>query len=282
MKESISYSFLLNIVIVFIFVCAAIIMGIFSYYKAFRANTVIVNAIEKYEGFNCMSQEEAALKLSSIGYNVPFKVNCKSNWGTPCVTDSNDNYAVISYNLDDATVSDSFYALNDQMNSKIYSCENNNNCNSTKRYQYGVYTYMYVDLPIISSVARIPFYSKTREMYEFRDLVKGENGKGEIIAYDINNVPQGFIDQSSDDSAFYNKELASVVLNYSNLLAAGFESDEIIEEKKIEYLFNYETAREKFQALYSAPELGISQYTANIVSSGYHLGCNNTIDYSKY
>ena len=169
------------------------------------------------------------------------------------------------------------------MNSKIYSCDSNNDCNSTKRYQYGVYTYMYVDLPIISSIARIPFYSKTREMYEFRDLVKGKTEEDKIIAYDINTVPQGFIDQNSDVDIFYNKELASVMLYYFNMVSnAGFDSDEIIEEKEIEYLFDYTNLREKFKVQYSDPNPEITAYKSSIVSSGYKLSCGKAIDYSKY
>ena len=33
-----------------------------------------------------------------------------------------------------------------------------------------IYTYMYVDLPVISSLIRIPFFSKTSIMYEFRNF----------------------------------------------------------------------------------------------------------------
>ena len=101
MKESISYSFLLNIIILFITVCAAIIMGIFSYYKAFRANSIITETIEKYEGYNCIAKEEIARKLGGIGYNTPFNVKCKNSDGN-CETDNaeNGNYKVTSYNLD--------------------------------------------------------------------------------------------------------------------------------------------------------------------------------------
>ena len=68
MKESISYTFLLNIVIVFVFTCFAIVMGVLSYYKAFKVNNIITNSIEKYEGFNNLSRNDINLKLNSIGY----------------------------------------------------------------------------------------------------------------------------------------------------------------------------------------------------------------------
>lgn len=175
MHESISYSFLLNIVILFVFVCGAIISGIFSYYRAFRANTIIVSEIEKFEGYNCSSRESIAKKLSAISYNVPFNVKCKSS-DVNCMTDDeeNGNYAVVSYNLD---FNDGDYAFaftdkdkeNDEfykMNSKVSSVDNS----ATRLYQYGVYTYMYVDLPVVSQLLKLSFFSKTKILYEFRDL----------------------------------------------------------------------------------------------------------------
>lgn len=169
MKESISYSFLLNIIILFIFVCVAIIMGIFSYYKAFRANTIISETIEKYEGFNCVSKEEIARKLGGLGYNTPFNVQCKSSDGN-CETDSdtNGNYKVISYNLD----FEGNHVYNEDMNS-TYKCEEKNGinyCTTNKHYQYGIYTYMYVELPVVSSLLKLSYFSKTNPMYEFRNF----------------------------------------------------------------------------------------------------------------
>lgn len=178
MHESISYSFLLNIVILFVFVCGAIIGGIFSYYRAFRANTIIVNEIEKYEGYNCKSKESIAKKLQSITYNVPFNVKCKSSEPN-CITDNdeNGNYAVVSYNLD---YNDGSYAYGEVMNSKVST-----DGSYTERYQYGVYTYMYVDLPVVSQILRIPFYSKTKVLHEFRHLVKTDL----FGTYDLNIIP---------------------------------------------------------------------------------------------
>ena len=177
MKESISYTFVLNIVIMFIFICAAVIMGIFSYFRAYKANTIIINEIEKYEGYNCLSAQTIAQKLSTISYNVPFDAKCKSNYDKPCMTDENKNYAVVAYNLDYNTgdyvkigrENDDQKKYN-KMNSQ-YKCDDDK-CENTKKYQYGVYTYMYVDLPVVSSMIRIPVYTKSSVMYEFRNIMK--------------------------------------------------------------------------------------------------------------
>ena len=170
MKESISYSFLLNIIILFIFVCAAIISGIFSYYRAFRAGTIIVNEIEKYEGFNCVSQNAIAKKLSGVSYNLPFNVTCKKDENN-CVTDVGSNYKVYSYNLDVDLSDNPVMVEKIELGDKEYDGSISKTCSSdgtyckmSSEYQYGVYTYMYTDLPIVSGFLRIPVYNKTKKM----------------------------------------------------------------------------------------------------------------------
>lgn len=171
MKESISYTFLLNIVIVFIFISFAIIMGVFSYYKAFRANTIIVNAIEKYEGYNCASKEEINEKLSGIGYNVPFTPKCKSDEKN-CVVDEQNKYKIVPYNLDGPT--DGEY-VND-ITGSIFVDEDRDN--QTRYYKYAVTTYMYIDLPVVNQLIRLSFVSKTNTMYEFRKILRRDDGTG--------------------------------------------------------------------------------------------------------
>ena len=173
MKESISYSFLLNIVILFIFVCFAIIMGTMSYYKAFRANSIISETIEKYEGYNCASKEEIAKKLNTISYKAPFNVSCNANDGK-CQADNENGYKVISYNLDfDDLRTNSRLLYNDIMDSS-YICDGNNGCATNKHYQYGIYTYMYIEFPVISQLMKLSFFSKTSVMYEFRNFYSAD------------------------------------------------------------------------------------------------------------
>ena len=169
MKESISYAFLLNIIITFIFICFAVIMGIFSYYRAFRANTAILNAIEKYEGFNCLSESEANKSLQNLGYNVPFKANKKNGTNGTLLTSDDTKYSKLGYSViyfDNA--SDNKLATG-----KFTYANREQTVN--KEYQYGVYTYMYIDLPIVNGLLKIPVFGKTNKMFEFRDLVYYNN-----------------------------------------------------------------------------------------------------------
>ena len=165
MKESISYSFLLNIVIVFVFLCFAIIMGMFSYHKAFRANTVILSAIEKYEGYNCASKAEINKNLSTIGYNAPFTPTCKSD-EKHCVVDDVHKYKVVAYNLDGPQGDDGVTYITDTTGTAYIDGTKK----QTRHYRYAVTTYMYVDIPVISQLMRMSVTTKTDTMYEFRDI----------------------------------------------------------------------------------------------------------------
>lgn len=208
MKEGISYSFLLNIIILFIFVCAAIITGIFSYYRAFRAGTMIVNEIEKFEGFNCVSAESISQKLSGVSYNLPFDVNCKTG-ETNCVTDVGKNYKVYSYNLDaSSSTPDSVEKIEigdfSYDGASSISCDGNM-CTMSSKYQYGVYTYMYIDLPIVSGLVRIPIFNKTRVMIDQRSLSSVKSG-GKTYVFDRDVLPYEYINNYSEYYVNYAEE----------------------------------------------------------------------------
>lgn len=204
MKESISYSFLLNIIILFVFVCAAIVTGIFSYYRAFRAGTAIVNEIEKYEGYNCVSAEAILKKLNGIGYALPFEIKCGSNEKN-CIISADGNYKVVSINyndkFDDMESVDKhsesiFYYHSDKnysYNGSDFYCGTENGekkCYHTSKYGYGIYTYMYTDLPIVSSFLKIPIYLKTKDMIESRNLTVAskENANTNELEYRVFDV----------------------------------------------------------------------------------------------
>lgn len=213
MKESISYSFLLNIVILFIFVCAAIITGIFSYYRAYRANTIIINEIEKYEGYNCNSMSTIASRLNSISYNLPFNVNCGKNERN-CTTDDLNNYKVYSYYVDEFDDSKGYTVFYDDnsFNSSTIRCDDDNNCEMLYTYQYGVYTYMYTSLPVISKLLRIPVFSKTALLYDFRNLTSD----GGYFIYDADSIPSDFFENSSDYQIASSKYASQIEANNEN------------------------------------------------------------------
>ena len=82
MKRSIGTTFMLNFIIVFIVVTFAFLSATLSYMKAFKVNTRIANAIEKYEGYNSLAIEEIERK------------------GVEAINSSKFNYCVYDYGID--------------------------------------------------------------------------------------------------------------------------------------------------------------------------------------
>ena len=137
MKESISYTFLLNIIITFIVISFFVIMCIMSYTKAFRVNSKIVNAIEISEGYNKVSKDEINKILTSYGYQK-ISVKCPKKEGVDAIN-------VTSGITNDGTC--------------IYYFDNGD------KYNYGVITYMTFDFPIVNTLIRIPVYTRTMSLH---------------------------------------------------------------------------------------------------------------------
>lgn len=304
MKESISYTFLLNIIILFLFICVAVIMGILSYYKAYRANAIISGIIEKYEGYNCLAKEEIARKLPGIGYNTPFKVTCKSS-DKNCEAAEDLGYKVISYNLDfdtqntdmkaDATTAGTSLIYGEKMNSP-YKCDSNG-CTTNKYYQYGIYTYMYAELPVISNIIRIPLFAKTSVMYEYRNFyVTHDSDETQIsdvesVFYNLyeRNVVNGktYIKEAylGDPAERSSQKMFKILFStYSTLSTGGVYSPEyIFMDITKESHVNYRT-RAIIKGLFADRNAGL--VASGVLNYGYSNGnvmrrsCGYSPDYS--
>lgn len=289
MKEGISYSFLLNIIILFIFVCAAIVMGVFSYYRAFRANTIIVNTIEKYEGYNCYSQEEIARKLSTISYSLPYNVACADRYGKHCTPDPDKNYVVVAYNLDYDGFYDDFSNWNEHDKYMFSFIENsrgisNGYGNYTKRYQYGVYTYMYVDLPVISKLIRLSYFSKTKEMTEFRNLYRKDS-----TYTDLNFIPDEKIDYEDGLSVLtsvdnFTRELGQLYageLSKRNTLSGSIIVADVLHDSRLAAQYYFEDNLQSQQMRVSLSQI-VTPSSSDPYFNFTQLGCNTYVDYSKF
>lgn len=133
MRQSLGMSQQLNIIIIFILVVFALLAASLSYYKAFRVNNVIVDSIEKYEGYNDFAKKKINNDLGGIGYQ---KLN--SNCGENNLSENGSGYCVY---------------LNESVKNK----------NNVKSYSYKVTTYMYIDLPLMNLI-RIPVNSSTMQI----------------------------------------------------------------------------------------------------------------------
>lgn len=140
MREGMGSVFLYNMIIIFIVVTFAFLAGTMSYAKAFRINSRILNSIEIYEGYNDEAANDIAHILNNYGYKIGTE-KCPSKKGTVDITKINTNgeYSYCIY----ATVVDE------------------------RHYNYGVLTYMYLDLPIIGQYLKFPVYTKSDTIYYF-------------------------------------------------------------------------------------------------------------------
>jgi hypothetical protein len=145
MKEALTSTTIINIVLIFMVIVFAFILGIIAYYKAFKVNKSILAIIEKYEGYNVLSEEEIGKTLNSAGYGVMANEGaaCPKKDGQDAIeTNSNYKYCV-------------YYFENDTEDSK------------NNYYSYGIITYIKIDFPIANLFIRIPLYSKSNRIFRF-------------------------------------------------------------------------------------------------------------------
>ena len=142
MRESIGSTVLYNIIIVFLSLIFALILGTLVYYKAFKVNKMIINSIEKFEGYNDLAREDIDLHLNSIGYPSRYAGNCPVKDGVAPATPISDQYRYCIY----------FY----------------DNDGSSKYYSFGVISYITFEFPFIDgTLLSFPIYTKTDRIYRF-------------------------------------------------------------------------------------------------------------------
>jgi hypothetical protein len=141
MRESLGSAFMYNIIIIFLLVVFAMISGTLSYYKAFKVNTFITDAIEKFEGYNHLSVAEIDRSLRTIGYSLDPSFKCPRRRGVEPITKPsgvNHRYCV--------------YLYDEGLGYRTY----------------GVVSYINLDIPVIGQLVRVPIYSQTLRLYDFK------------------------------------------------------------------------------------------------------------------
>lgn len=139
MKEAIGSVPLYNIIIVFIVITFAFLSATLSYTKAFKVNSNIAKQLERYEGYNDLSEKDINQALSGLGYKKESGINCPDKKIGNVITGRNKDYPICIYK----------------------SSEKNGYFN------YGIVTFIYIDLPIISKTLKIPVYTETERIYKF-------------------------------------------------------------------------------------------------------------------
>lgn len=140
MREGLGSIFLYNLIILFILIVFAFLVGTMSYAKAFRVNSKITKVLEKYEGYNHLADAEITNVLKTLGYvSAPAKCEKFRNL-TP---------------------------LNKISNEHDYCLYEERDANDKRHITIGVLTYMYLDLPLVNAF-KIPIYSRTERIFCFR------------------------------------------------------------------------------------------------------------------
>lgn len=142
MRDAIASTYIYNIIIIFIVIIFAFVMGTMVYYKSFKTNKSILSIIEKYEGYNTLSQKEIKTSLESIGYSLHGDRNCPVRDKTEAVTPpENDNYNYCVYYFPEDG-KDGYYS-------------------------YGVITYISFDFPFFNIFIKLPVYTRSNRIFRF-------------------------------------------------------------------------------------------------------------------
>ena len=138
MKESINNAFIFNMVILFLVIIIAILIGSLSYSKAFKVKSKIIDILEKHQAYNSKSRTEIDGILREIGYktNQSRKNTCPGGHGV-LVTPHNSNFRYCVYRND---TSNGFY--------------------------FTVASFVYFEIPVIGDILEFPVYGDTRVIYD--------------------------------------------------------------------------------------------------------------------
>jgi len=153
MREAIGNTFIVNLLLVFIAVLSALLIGSIAYSKAYKVKNRIVFTIEKYGAWDITARgggsnivrNEIETALKDVGYHL----NVKLGRGVSCRPKSGGS---IKYGNDyDTTYHYCVYE---------YQLENG------KGRYYGVTTFMHFDVPLLGTYLQFPVYGETKPLYD--------------------------------------------------------------------------------------------------------------------
>ena len=147
MKESMGLTVTINIVIIFVMVAFVFVVGIYSYAKAYKASSLIIKSLEKYEGYNGLAYDQINKDLYTLGYIQGNSSKCSET----------KNASIGEGKL---------VTLNDQEKFQycIYLFDNDGD---EKHYSYGVISYITLDFYMFNLKAKFPIYGRTTRIYRY-------------------------------------------------------------------------------------------------------------------
>lgn len=152
MKSSIAYTQTLNIIIVFIVVVFSFMLSALTYYKAYKVSNSVAQVIEKYEGYNELSEQKILETMKSLGYNSG-KLNC---------SETLENCSLIDANHSKGTNGYCAYKCTDSTDSAYY--------------YYKVTTGLFINIPIVNNLVTAKVSTVTDRIYDFEtNLSRGDD-----------------------------------------------------------------------------------------------------------
>lgn len=159
MREAIGSAFLVNLILIFIAVISALVIGSISYSKAYKVKDKIIYAIEKYDGWTNKTQTEVDKSLMSIGY----KVNSGKNSSCEKIYKRKigDKYKV------ENLIHGANLGVN-EFDYCVYHYKATDFGGQLGDY-YGVTTFMHFDIPLIGGLLEFPVSGETSVIYDVID-----------------------------------------------------------------------------------------------------------------
>lgn len=136
MKEAIGTSMVFNLILIFVGIFIALLVGSLAYSKGFKVRNKIIDLIERNEGYNDTAKAQIDQNMGDIGYYIMINRTCESYNGVePLPNNSPYRYCVYEYS-------------------------------TSKGKYYGVKVFIHFDFPIIGNFIEIPLYGETRIIFE--------------------------------------------------------------------------------------------------------------------
>jgi len=145
MKEAIGTSYVFSIMMVFVGVMIALVVGSIAYSKGFRVRNRVIDIIQRHEGYpgrENIARREIEENLRTIGYRISDR---------ECPTRHHRDTELEFQHVAVIQESDFRYC--------IYRFE------TTRGNYYGVTVFITFDLPLIGGLIEIPVYGETRLLY---------------------------------------------------------------------------------------------------------------------
>ena len=156
MREAIGSAFIVNLILIFIGVISALVIGSISYSKAYKVKDRIIYIIEKNDGWSDSVKAEVDKNLKSIGYKIDsgFNSNCERIYERRYGSSYDAANLVHGANIGEG---------------QYDYCVYKNHYDSSIGDYYSVTAFMHFDIPLIGGFLEFPISGETSVIYEVID-----------------------------------------------------------------------------------------------------------------